>query len=132
MEAVPTYGVEHVEQLVLAIKAGNLRAIKFYQRYGFPRSERFQRAIFMDDRYFDELQMFLTVLTRSRRAKSPHDASSGTSAQSRLNSAITPWLIYGGIGAPRGEAPKALAGGRLHATFAANCSIRFAASRAPP
>jgi ribosomal protein S18 acetylase RimI-like enzyme len=61
MEARLAYAAEYVEQVMLAVEAGNMRAIKFYQRHGFSTIRKIPRAILVDGKYFDALQMFLTI-----------------------------------------------------------------------
>ncbi|MBV8357623.1 MAG: GNAT family N-acetyltransferase [Deltaproteobacteria bacterium] len=61
MKALLAHAAECVEQVMLAVEAGNMRAIKFYQRHGFHVIGRIPRSILVDGKYFDELQMFLTI-----------------------------------------------------------------------
>jgi RimJ/RimL family protein N-acetyltransferase len=55
------HAVLHVEQVMLAVEAGNARAIRFYERHGFRTIGNIPRSILVDGQYFDELQMFRTV-----------------------------------------------------------------------
>jgi ribosomal protein S18 acetylase RimI-like enzyme len=71
MKALLAYAAEYVEQVILTVEAGNMRAIKFYQRHGFRPIGKIPRAILVDGKYFDELQMFSTVPKRSQHGKSP-------------------------------------------------------------
>lgn len=61
VKALLAYAAEYVEQVMLMVEAGNMRAIKFYQRHGFRVIGRIPRSILVDGQYFDELQMFLTI-----------------------------------------------------------------------
>jgi ribosomal protein S18 acetylase RimI-like enzyme len=61
MTALLTHAAGYVEQVMLMVEAGNMRAIKFYQRHGFREIGRIPRSILVDGNYFDELQMFLTL-----------------------------------------------------------------------
>jgi ribosomal protein S18 acetylase RimI-like enzyme len=71
MQALLAYAAEYVEQVILTVEAGNMRAIKFYQRHGFRTIGKIPRAILVDGKYFDELQMFSTVPKGSQHGKSP-------------------------------------------------------------
>jgi ribosomal protein S18 acetylase RimI-like enzyme len=71
IQALLAYAAEYVEQVILTVEAGNMRAIKFYQRHGFRTIGKLPRAILVDGKYFDELQMVSTVPKRSQHGKSP-------------------------------------------------------------
>ena len=66
MRAVLDHAADWVQQVILAIEAGNNQAIKFYERHGFRPVGKIPRAILVDGQYFDELQMFLSLAQRSR------------------------------------------------------------------
>ena len=61
IEAFIEHATQHVEQVILTVEAGNVRAIKFYERHGFRAIGRVPRSIVVDGKYYDELQMFRTV-----------------------------------------------------------------------
>jgi ribosomal protein S18 acetylase RimI-like enzyme len=61
MKALLAHAADHVEQVMLAVEAGNIRAIKFYQRHGFREIGKIPRSILVDGKYFDEFQMFMTI-----------------------------------------------------------------------
>jgi RimJ/RimL family protein N-acetyltransferase len=53
----------NVEMITLTVNAENPRAIAFYQRMGFRECGRMPRAINIDGRYYDELEMVRSVST---------------------------------------------------------------------
>ena len=61
MKALLAHAAEYVEQVMLTVEAGNMRAIKFYQRHGFGVIGRIPCSILVEGKYFDELQMLLTI-----------------------------------------------------------------------
>ena len=61
IEAILAHASHSVEQILLAVEAENVRAIKLYERHGFRTIGRIPRAILVDGRYYDELQMFRAV-----------------------------------------------------------------------
>lgn len=67
IESLLAYAVEYIEQVMLTVEAGIVRAIKFYQRHGFRMIGAIPCVILTDGRYFDELQMPSTVSKRSRQ-----------------------------------------------------------------
>jgi RimJ/RimL family protein N-acetyltransferase len=54
---------ETVEQISLTVNAENARAIAFYKRMGFRECGRMPRAINVDGRYYDEMEMVRFVST---------------------------------------------------------------------
>ena len=54
---------ETVEQISLTVNAENARAIAFYKRMGFRECGRMPRAINVDGRYYDEMEMVRSVST---------------------------------------------------------------------
>jgi ribosomal protein S18 acetylase RimI-like enzyme len=61
IEALIDHATKHVEQVALTVEAGNVRAIKLYERHGFRTIGRMPRSILVDGVYYDELQMFRAV-----------------------------------------------------------------------
>jgi ribosomal protein S18 acetylase RimI-like enzyme len=52
---------KHVEQLILTVNAENKSAIALYERHGFRVYGKVPRALCVDGRYFDELEMARAV-----------------------------------------------------------------------
>jgi RimJ/RimL family protein N-acetyltransferase len=61
MKAFIDHASLHVEQVILTVEASNARAIKLYERHGFRTIGRTPRALLVDGKYYDELQMFRTI-----------------------------------------------------------------------
>ena len=61
MKAFLDHATAHVEQVMLTVEASNARAIKLYERHGFREIGCAPRALLVDGKYYDELQMFRTV-----------------------------------------------------------------------
>lgn len=59
------HGMDGVEQVKLAVEAGNLPARALYGSFGFEEFGRETRALFVDGHYYDEIHMVLFL------AKSP-------------------------------------------------------------
>jgi RimJ/RimL family protein N-acetyltransferase len=57
MKAMLDAADDAVELISLHVNAENARAIAFYERYGFRECGRMPRAINVDGRYYDELEM---------------------------------------------------------------------------
>lgn len=64
MQAFIDYSSLHVEQVMLTVEASNARAIRLYERHGFRTVGRTPRALLVDGKYFDELQMFRAIAGR--------------------------------------------------------------------
>jgi RimJ/RimL family protein N-acetyltransferase len=58
LEAVLDEAAKGHEQVVLGVEAGNVRAIKLYERHGFRVTGRFPRSLLVDGAYYDELEMY--------------------------------------------------------------------------
>jgi RimJ/RimL family protein N-acetyltransferase len=63
LKAVFDVAQETVEQISLAVNAENARAVAFYKRMGFRECGRMPRAIKVDGRYYDEMEMVRFVST---------------------------------------------------------------------
>ena len=63
LKAVFDVAQDTVEQISLTVNAENARAIAFYKRMGFRECGRMPRAINVDGRYYDELEMVRFVST---------------------------------------------------------------------
>jgi len=61
LEAVLTEAAKGHEQVVLGVEAGNIRAMKLYERHGFRITGRFPRSLLVDGAYYDELEMYRTL-----------------------------------------------------------------------
>ena len=61
VSAVLAHAASEVEQIVLTVNAENTRAISLYERHGFRTYGRIPRSIRIDDRYYDELEMFRPI-----------------------------------------------------------------------
>ncbi len=61
VQALLDHATEEVEQVALTVNADNARAIKFYERQGFRTVGRMPRALLVDGRYYDELNMVRAV-----------------------------------------------------------------------
>jgi RimJ/RimL family protein N-acetyltransferase len=59
MKTLLALAAECVGQVILAVEAGNLRAIKSYQRLGFRAIGKIPRSILVDGKYFEGDFLFL-------------------------------------------------------------------------
>ncbi len=61
VEAVIEEAAKHVEQLMLTVNAENKWAIALYERHGFRAYGKVPRALLVEGRYYDELEMMRGV-----------------------------------------------------------------------
>jgi RimJ/RimL family protein N-acetyltransferase len=64
VKAVLDEAAKHVEIVTLTVNAENLRAIALYERHGFREYGRAPRALKIDGRYHDELEMVRVLSTK--------------------------------------------------------------------
>ena len=62
LDAVLAEAARSCEQATLSVEASNTRAIRLYERHGFRLIGRFPRALLIDGKYYDELEMYRSLL----------------------------------------------------------------------
>jgi RimJ/RimL family protein N-acetyltransferase len=61
LEAVLAEAAKICEQATLSVEASNTRAMRLYERHGFRLIGRFPRALLIDGKYYDELEMYRSL-----------------------------------------------------------------------